>query len=200
MLPGADRLPTVETERLRLRWLIAADIPALSLIFGDAEVCRYWSRPALLDCAAAAALHGEIVRLFAERSLFQWGIAERETDAVVGTCTLGALSPEHRRAEVEFALARAKWGRGYIAEALPALLSFAFRTLDLHRLEADVDPRNERSIRALEREGFEREGHLRERYHVNGELQDAVLYGLLRNDWRIFQRTQAPSIDSRGAT
>lgn len=35
----------------------------------------------------------------------------------------------------------------------------------------------------LERLGFEREGYLRERYHVNGELQDAVLYGLLRRDW-----------------
>src|SRR5688500_7996520 len=100
MLAGADCLPTIETERLRLRWLTAEDVPALALIFGDPEVCRYWSRPALPDRAAAETLHDEIMRLFAERSLFQWGIAERETDAVVGTCTLAALSHEHRRAEV----------------------------------------------------------------------------------------------------
>lgn len=200
MLTGADRLPTIETERLRLRWLTAGDIDALALIFGDPEVCRYWSRPALPDRAAAEALHDEIVRRFADRSLFQWGIAERETDAVVGTCTLAALSSEHRRAEVGFALARAKWGHGYLAEALPALLGFAFDTLDLHRLEADVDPRNDRSIRALEREGFEREGYLRERYSVNGELQDAVLYGLLRSDWRSFQGARSPSINSQGST
>lgn len=188
MLPGADRLPTIETARLRLRWLTYNDVPALASIFGDAEVCRYWSRPTLPDLAAAKALHDEIVDCFAERSLFQWGVAERETDAVVGTCTLAALSPEHRRAELGFALARAKWGHGYMAEALPALIGFAFDALDLHRLEADVDPRNERSIRALEREGFEREGYLRERYVVNGELQDAVLYGLLRAD-----RERAPA-------
>lgn len=184
MLREADHLPTIETERLCLRWLTPGDVPALYQIFSDPEVCRYWSRPALPDRAAAEALHDEIIRLYAERSLFQWGIAERETDAVVGTCTLAALSHEHRRAEVGFALARVKWGHGYIAEALPALLAFAFETLDLHRLEADVDPRNQRSIRALEREGFEREGYLRERYRVNGELQDAVLYGLLRPAWR----------------
>lgn len=183
MLPGADRLPTIKTERLCLRWLTAGDIPALGVIFGDQEVCRFTSRPALQGHAAAALLHDEIRRLFAERSLFQWGIAERENDNVVGTYTLAALSQEHRRAEVGFALARAKWGHGYIAEALPAMLAFAFETLDLHRLEADADPRNHRSIRALEREGFEREGYLRERYLVNGELQDAVLYGLLRRDW-----------------
>jgi len=183
MLPAAEFLPTIPTERLRLRWLTPGDVPALSAIFGDPEVCRFWSRPALQDLAAAEALHHEIVSCFAARSLFQWGLAERGTDAVVGTCTLAALSSEHRRADVGFALARAAWGRGYIAEALPALLGFAFQTLDLHRLEADVDPRNQRSIRALERVGFEREGCLRERYYVNGEVQDAVLYGLLRHDW-----------------
>lgn len=191
MLPGAYCLPTIPTERLRLRWLTSADVPALVAVFGDPEVCRFWSRPALQDLAAAEALYDEIVSCFAARTLFQWGIAERGTNAVVGTCTLAALSAEHRRAEVGFALARAAWGRGYIAEALPALLRFAFETLDLHRLEADVDPRNERSIRALERVGFEREGYLRERYNVNGELQDAVLYGLLRHDWaRTLARTR----------
>lgn len=183
MLRGADSLPTILTDRLALRWLTPGDVPALAAIFGDPEVCRFWSSPALSDLAAAEALHSEIVRGFAARSLFQWGIAERQTNAVIGTCTLASLSSEHRRAEVGFALARAEWGRGYISEALPALLDFAFETLDLHRLEADVDPRNERSIRVLERLGFGREGYLRERYHVNGERQDAVLYGLLRREW-----------------
>ena len=54
----------------------------------------------------------------------------------------------------------------------------------LRRLEADVDPRNAASIRTLERLGFQREGFLRERWHVNGEIQDAIFYGLLRRDWR----------------
>jgi RimJ/RimL family protein N-acetyltransferase len=183
MLPGADRLPPLATERLRLRWLTPADAPALFAVFGDPAVCRYWSRPPLPDLAAAAELQWEIAELFAERSLFQWGIAERETDAVVGTCTLASLSEEHRRAEVGFALARAAWGRGYVAEVLPALLAFAFETLGLHRVEADVDPRNARSIRALERVGFVREGYLRERYFLAGEVQDALLYGLLRREW-----------------
>ena len=183
LLPGADRLPSIDTGRLRLRWLVPDDVPALLEIFGDAEVCRYWSRPAIPDLAAADALREEIVGHFAARSLFQWGIAERASGRVVGTCTLAAISVEHRRAEVGFALARAAWGRGHVAEALPALVGFAFGTLALHRLEADVDPRNARSIRALEAVGFQREGHLRERYHLAGELQDAVLYGLLRREW-----------------
>ncbi len=195
MLSDAAELPTLRTGRLVLRALAPADAPALFAIFGDPAVCRYWSRPPLPDLHAATELQAEISRHFAARTLFQWGIAERETDAIVGTCTLAALSPEHRRAEVGFALRRAVWGRGYIAEALPALLGFAFDVLDLHRLEADVDPRNGPSIRALERVGFAREGYLRERYFLHDEVQDAIVYGLLRREWTdpSIGRAPAPS-------
>ena len=182
MLSHASQLPTIETARLRLRWLTADDVPALFDIFSDPIVCRYWSRPPLAKLEDAADLQREIGQYFAKRTLFQWGIADIE-DRVIGTCTLSSLSAEHQRAEVGFALARLKWGNGYMAEALPALIRFAFDTLRLHRLEADVDPRNDRSIRLLEGLGFRREGLLRERYHLNGEIQDALYYGLLRPDF-----------------
>jgi RimJ/RimL family protein N-acetyltransferase len=68
-------------------------------------------------------------------------------------------------------------------EALGALLNFAFDSLNLHRLEADVDPGNLSSVKTLERLGFRREGYLRERWHVGGEIQDALFYGLLRREW-----------------
>ncbi|HEX2165116.1 MAG TPA: GNAT family protein, partial [Thermoanaerobaculia bacterium] len=64
---------------------------------------------------------------------------------------------------------------------------FAFGPLALHRLEADVDPRNERSLKALERLGFRREGLLRERYFVAGEIQDSVMLGLLAREWEARQ-------------
>ena len=184
LLPGAESLPTILTTRLLLRALTPSDIPSLFAVFGDPEVCRYWSRPALTSIGDATALLEEIDRFFAERSLFQWGIAQRESNTVVGTCTLSSLTPAHRRAEVGFALARSVWRRGYMAEALPSLVRFGFETLGLHRLEADVDPRNASSIRVLERAGFAREGRQRERYLLNGEAQDALLYGLLEREWR----------------
>ncbi len=121
---------------------------------------------------------------FAEKSLFQWGLALKSDDRVIGTCTLAGLDVSNRRAELGFALGHDQWGRGYMGEALETLLDFAFTTLSLRRLEADVDPRNEASIRALLRLGFQKEGHLRERWDVNGELQDSLMYGLLRREWR----------------
>jgi len=68
-------------------------------------------------------------------------------------------------------------------EALQALLGFAFQILELNRLEADIDPRNLASAKTLERLGFQKEGHLRERWIVNDEVSDTDLYGLLHRDW-----------------
>ena len=69
-------------------------------------------------------------------------------------------------------------------EALSAVVEHAFGALALHRLEADVDPRNAASLRTLERLGFRQEGLLRERWIVADEVSDTAFFGLLASDWR----------------
>jgi RimJ/RimL family protein N-acetyltransferase len=153
-------------------------------VFSDPQVMRYWSRPPFTGVDEARTLVDAIERAFRERSLFQWGVARLDDNRVLGTCTLSAVDVGNRRAELGYALGRAHWGLGLMTEALTVLLDYAFDTLALHRLEADVDPRNAASVRMLERLGFQREGYLRERWHVAGEVQDSALYGLLDRDWR----------------
>lgn len=179
---GAE-LPRLSGRRLDLRWLTQEDATFILSIFGDPEVMRFWSSPPLRDLAAASAFIDEIHELFRARQLFQWGICRREDNSVIGTCTLYNLDLAHRRGEIGFALARSCWGQGFATEALDVLLDFCFNRLDLHRLEADADPENEGSLRALERQGFRREGYLRERWHHLGEVRDAVFLGLLKREW-----------------
>ncbi len=176
-------LPTLQGQRVKIRWLKDADLPALFKIFSDSEVMRYWSSPPLQQRNDAKELLGDIRSLFRSRKLFQWGVARLEDDGVIGTCTLARFDANHGIAEVGFALARDCWGRGFMTEALTLMIDFAFSGLGLRRLEADVDPRNTASLRLLERFGFKQEGCLRERYLLNGELQDAVLLALLRREW-----------------
>lgn len=183
MIEG-EELPTLAAGEVRLRWLTAADVDDLFAVFADPEVVRYWSQPVFTERAQAAALVERVHAHFRRKDLFQWGVTLARDDRVLGTCTLAHLDPKSRRAEIGYALGREHWGRGFMARALPLLLDFAFGELDLNRIEADVDPRNARSIRSLERLGFEREGLLRERWFVHGEVQDTALYGLLQRDWR----------------
>ena len=185
-----QRLPTLDGTRVRLRQIEDADVPALFTIFGDPEVTRYWSWPAYTEEASARRLLEEIRQGLADCTLLQWGIATHEDDALVGTCTIARPNAEHRRAEIGFALARTAWGNGYASDAVRLAIAYAFDVLDLNRLEADVDPRNTASLRTLEKLGFVREGYQRERYLLNGEVQDSVLLGLLRREWRVAGRKQ----------
>ena len=179
----ANSLPVIITPRVVLRWISEDDVDGLYRVFSDPQVMRYWSTGPLANGEAAAELQREIAEGNQNGTMLKWGLALRDSNTMIGTTTLFNLSLDNGRAEIGYALARAYWGKGYMNEALQALLSHAFEVMQLRRLEADVDPRNSASIRTLERLGFQREGFLRERWHVNGELQDALFYGLLRREW-----------------
>ena len=179
----ANSLPVIVTPRVTLRWISEADVDGLYDVFSDPQVMRYWSSVPLANREAACKMQQEIAAGNQNETMLKWGLALRESNMLIGTTTLFNLSLDNGRAEIGYAMGRANWGKGYMNEALQALLSHAFEVMQLRRLEADVDPRNSASIRTLERLGFQREGFLRERWHVGGELQDALFYGLLRREW-----------------
>ena len=174
----------IHTRRLLLRPLQAGDVDALFTVFSHPEVMRYWSTPPwttpepgqqMIDSAQAAGPESDWLRL---------ALVRRDDDTLLGTCTLFDHDRQSRRAQVGYVLARDAWGQGYAHEAVGALLDHAFEAWNLHRVEADIDPRNQASARLLERLGFQREGLLRERWIVGGEISDTAWYGLLRREWR----------------
>jgi [ribosomal protein S5]-alanine N-acetyltransferase len=180
--PREGQLPTLRGSKVLLRWLTADDVDALHEIFSDQEVTCYLAIARQASREETEQFLAGIHEGYRTSSLYQWGI--EHAGRVVGTCTLGGIDWENRRAEIGFALARTAWGQGLMPDALTAVIDHAFNDLGLHRIEADVDPRNSASLRLLERLGFRREGYLRERYFKDGEIQDSVFFGLLRSDDR----------------
>ena len=179
-----ERLPPLDTPRLRLRTIERDDVPALYAVFSDPRVMRYWSSAPMQDIAEAVALHDDIVAMMRNDTLYQWGVERLGAGTLIGTVTLYRIDVAHRRAEIGFALGSAYWGLGHASEAVGAVVAHAFDARGLHRLEADADPRNHASLRVLEKLGFVREGLARQRYQLYGELQDSVMLGLLAPDWR----------------
>ncbi len=178
-----EEMPRLEGERLVLREMREPDAESVFKIFGDPDVILYWSSPAQKLVSEARELILDARKQFESRKLIEWGVALRDTDEVIGTCTLLNIDLRHRRAEIGYALAREHWRKGYATEALDLALAFAFGPMDLHRLEADVHPENIGSFRLLEKQGFKREGYLRERWHHLGRIEDGVFLGLLRPEW-----------------
>ncbi|HTI47322.1 MAG TPA: GNAT family protein [Casimicrobiaceae bacterium] len=173
----------LRTARLELRPLREADVPRLFEIHSDPNAMRYWDAPLWHSDERGRAMVARD-RALATREYLRLGIELAGLGELIGTCALWRIDTQSRRAEIGYMLGPRWWGEGYMHEALCALLDYGFTELDLNRVEADTDPRNERSTRLLERLSFSREGLFRERCIVDGEVSDAAMYGLLRREWR----------------
>ncbi len=79
-------------------------------------------------------------------------------------------------------------GQGYMSEAMALALDQAFGPMRLHRVEANVQPANARSVALVERLGFAREGYSRRYIKVAGRWRDHVRYAMLVEDWRSRRR------------
>lgn len=178
-----DGLPVLESARLRLRAFRDDDLHDLFAVHADPEVMRYWSFPAWTELEQARPRLENAKSGCDPARLLCWAMAKRDDDRLIGGVTLFAIQSEQGRAEIGYSLGSAHWGQGLAREALQLVLDHAFGALQLRRVEADIDPRNEASVRLIERLGFVREGVLRERWLVAGELQDSALYGLLAREW-----------------
>jgi len=74
--------------------------------------------------------------------------------------------------------------QGYMTEGLRLALDIAYRTLQLHRIEVNIQPINLRSVALVERVGFNCEGYSRRYVKIAGRWRDHVRYAMLAEDWR----------------
>ncbi|KAB2970995.1 GNAT family N-acetyltransferase [Streptomyces sp. SS1-1] len=176
--------PVLHTERLRLRPFTDADADSLFALHSSSHVLRYWDSPPWTDPARAQRFLANCRTLEDEGTGARVAIDRVSDGAFVGWCGLSDWNPTYRSASLGYVLGAAMWGHGYATEAAHALLRWAFDTLDLNRVQAEADTRNQASARVLEKLGFVREGTLREDCVVNGVVSDSWVYGLLKRDWQ----------------
>jgi ribosomal-protein-alanine N-acetyltransferase len=162
---------------------VPSDAPAIFAIKSDPETMLYMDTPPMSDVGEAEAMLTREAEGFAAGDSLKWAVTLRDRDELIGECTLFRIRAESRRAEIGYYLGRPHWGNGYNHEALTSIVEYAFDELDLNRIEADLDPRNLASAKAVRRLGFVEEGLLRERWIVAGKVSDSLLVGLLRSDW-----------------
>jgi [ribosomal protein S5]-alanine N-acetyltransferase len=182
---------SLSTDRLTLRPLRNEDAVALYSIFSNEQVMRFWSSTPWNSLEVSKQFIERDKVAMAEGKHLRLAIVANSTNSVLGTCTLFDHISQCRRAEVGFGLSPEAWGQGYVFEAVSEILLFGFTAMSLNRVEADIDPRNGASAKSLERLGFKKEGHLRERWIVGNEVSDSAIYGLLHRDWCAARRSGA---------
>jgi [ribosomal protein S5]-alanine N-acetyltransferase len=177
-------LPTLETERLILRKMAPSDAEAVFAYASDPEVTRYviWeTHRSIEDSRAFLELESSKRESGGEP---EWGIVYKGDHRFIGTCGIVSWDPDHARAELGYVLSRDYWGRGLMAEAVRAVISFCFQRMNLNRIEARCTAENAASARVMEKAGMTHEGTLRQREVIKGAYRDMELYAILKGEFR----------------
>jgi ribosomal-protein-alanine N-acetyltransferase len=170
------------TTRMRLRQLSIDDAPAIAELFRDVDVARFHNLGPITDIHDAQEAISRVREGTEAGHMLRWAITVPPLDLAIGTAGFLNITPADRRAGIGYDLARPYWGQGLAIEAVEAVVRYGFQTLGLHRIEADVMPGNERSIRLLRTLGFVEEGRLRDYAYFKGRFNTLVRYGLLATD------------------
>jgi ribosomal-protein-alanine N-acetyltransferase len=112
-------------------------------------------------------------------------VCRSDDDAIVGVFNFGEIVRGHfQSAYMGYYAFAPHAGAGYMSEALELALHVAFKSLKLHRVEANIQPTNRRSLALVRGAGFVREGFSRRYVRVAGRWRDHVRLALLVEDWR----------------
>lgn len=170
-------------EKVRLSAITPEDVPTLTLWYQDVEFMR------LFDSLVARPRTEEEIQKWRndwrnDKDSYMFGIRTVLSDELVGLIDIGGISWQHGVGWLGVAIGdRANRGRGYGTEAVTLLLDFAFRELNLYRVQLNVFSYNTAAIRVYEKLGFTQEGILRQALHRDGQRYDILMYGLLRPEW-----------------
>jgi ribosomal-protein-alanine N-acetyltransferase len=175
MAPAPSERPRVRLRELRLE----DEAELLERARASRSLHRPWSN--------VADTHQRFEELFATsrsptEALFL--IVRVDDGAIAGYARLSQILLGHfRSAYLGYAAFVPFTGRGYMTEGLRLVLREAFGPIGLHRVEANVQPDNARSIALVERLGFRREGYSPRYLKIGGRWRDHVRYAILAEDF-----------------
>ncbi|NID15147.1 GNAT family N-acetyltransferase [Luteibacter yeojuensis] len=152
----------METARLQLRPVRAADATRLFAIYGDLATQRFNPAGPLPDQAAADQLLARWLTDWAELGFGQWAVSEHGApDHILGFGGLSRLAyGERTLPNMGYRFAVEAWGRGLATELARAAVAWAFGPLALDEVYGLVRPTHTASIRVLEKVGMTKIGTL----------------------------------------
>jgi len=180
--PG-NPFPELVTTRLKLQEIRDDDAARLHAIWTDALVTRYLVLDPFTDIHQTREMITILKALHDSGEGLRWALSIPAGQEIIGTCGFHNWKKEHARAEIGYEMDPRYWGQGLMSEAVLTILEYGFAEMRLNRVEAFVTVGNRKSLSFLERNGFLREGTLRQYEWARGCYQDQWICSLLKQDW-----------------
>ncbi len=124
-------------------------------------------------------------------------LCRRSDDAILGFFNLSQIVRRRlQSAYLGYAVGLPFAGQGYMREGIELVLAHAFKTLELHRIEANIQPGNAASLALAAGAGFRREGFSPRYLKIGGRWRDHERWAILVEDWRARTRPEDPKLGS----
>jgi len=174
----------ITTERLTLRPMNAGDVDSIHAWMSDPEVVRYqlYEPRSREVVAEKVAEYSKALSIEKPDDYVQPAIVLG--DEVIGAIYFKLESVDDLTAEIGWVLRREFHGLGYAREAAAAMLEVGFDGMGLHRVFAELDPRNAASVALCLRLGMREEAHFVEHMMFKGAWADTGIYAILDHEWR----------------
>ena len=178
-----SRIPELETARLTLRKLRVSDSDDMFDYSRDPRVTEFLLWEPHKTVRESRDYLDYLQKCYRSGEFYDWGLVERASGRMIGTCGFTSLDFKHNSAEVGYVLNSAVWGKGYAVEALTRVLRFAFIDLNVHRVEAKYIVGNERSLRVMKKCGMKFEGIRGESMFIKGNYRDIGCCSILADEF-----------------
>lgn len=172
--------PQLLSERLLLRAISQNDAEQVYKLRSDATAMQFLDKAPFQSVEEASLLITKREDDLNNNVGITWAIALKENPKVlIGDIGLWRFMKEHYRAEIGYMLLPEYFRKGYMKEAITQVIDFSFNNINLHSIEANINPQNLASATLLQSVGFLKEAHFKENYYYNGRFLDSVIYSLV---------------------
>lgn len=173
-----DPFPVLQTERLTLRRITTDDADEIYILRSNKETMHFIPRPLAQSVDDVKKLLEVWEKSFTDGDSVNWAITFSGEDKLIGMVGFVRMSKENFRTEIGYILHPSQHGKGIMTEAAKEIIRFGFETINYHSIEGIVDPENKSSVKVLEKSGFTKEAHFKDRDFYNGRFNDTLVYAL----------------------
>jgi [ribosomal protein S5]-alanine N-acetyltransferase len=174
----------LETERLLLRRLENADVKEVFALRSNPSTMKFIPRPLVKNDEEALEHIAMINAKIDSNEGINWAITLKGNPKLIGIIGHYRIQPQNYRAEIGYMILSEYHGQGIVAEAIKEVVRYGFEEINLHSIEAIIDPHNHASERVLQKNGFVKEAHILENEFFDGKFIDTVIYSLLKRNFK----------------
>lgn len=174
----------LETNRLLLRKVAETDVAEVLELRSDEKTMKYIPRPLVKTDEDALAHIKMINDKIDNNEGINWAITLKGNTKLIGIIGHYRISPENHRCEIGYMILPEYWGKGIVTEAIKVVLEYGFDDLQMHSIEAVIDPENKASEQVLLKNGFVKEAHIIENEYFEGKFWDTVIYSMLKRNFK----------------